>query len=175
MRIVSGEFLRALLDFSKCRHNLIDVFFIAEQRGLWNPNRFPGCPLSVRKRLFQECVLLLGLRSTQALAIFAIAKHVQVVQWWIACLVRNSFCVHCLDKAFGRDAGKLLLVYVEDVGVLSISCAARIELLRRKPWNFAQFAVENPRILVPTLSLLIQSPQLGSKYRTLPLAEAIIR
>src|SRR5882724_6838369 len=126
MRILCGQFPCALLNLSKCRHNLMDVFIIAEQRGLRNPNRFPCCPLSMWERLLQECMLFPSLCSTQTLAILAIAEHVQLVQWWIACLVRNSLRVHGLDKALGRDAGKLLLVYVEDICVLAISCTARI-------------------------------------------------
>lgn len=152
----------------------MNILFIAEQRGLRNPDRFPGCPLSVRKRLLQECMLLLGLGPAEALAIFAILKHVQLVQWWITCLVRNSLSVHSFNEALDRDAGKLLSVHVKNVGVLSISCAARVQLLRREPGYFAQLAVENARILVPTASLCIQPRQLSSKYSTLPLTEAII-
>jgi hypothetical protein len=86
-------------------------------------------------------MLFVSLSSTQALAILRIAEHVQLVQWWIACLVRNPLRVHGLGKALGRDTGELLAVHVENVGVLSISCAALVELLRREPWDFAEFAV----------------------------------
>src|SRR5258705_9673816 len=110
MRVMCGQFLRTLLDFSKCLYNLVYVFFIGQQRGLRNPNCFPSCPLGVRKRLLQECMLFFSLSSTQALAILPIAEHLQLMQWWIACLVRNSLRVHGFDKALGRDPGKLLSV-----------------------------------------------------------------
>ena len=102
--------------------------------------------------MFEERVFFLCLRSAQALAIFTIAEHVQFVQWRIAGLVGNTLRIDRLDKLFRRDAGKLLIIKVENVSVLTVTRAALVKLLRLDAGYLAQLAIQDAGVLVPALS-----------------------
>src|SRR5205807_6421117 len=63
------------LYFLDCRDDLVHVLLVAQQRRLRDPNRFPCGAPGIGKRILKESVLLLAGGLAQALAIFAIAKH----------------------------------------------------------------------------------------------------
>jgi len=63
------------------------------------------------------------------------------VQGRIPCLIRDSLCVHGFDEALRLDSGELLLVHIEDVRVLAVPGAARIEFLQRNSGDAAQRAI----------------------------------
>src|SRR4051794_25577065 len=82
----ASKFFRVLLDFCDRCGNFVHVFFIAQQHGLREPNRFPRSFLGYWKFSLQKLVFVFGLLAAQPLAVFAISKHVQLVQRWITCL-----------------------------------------------------------------------------------------
>src|SRR5438445_3970457 len=88
-----SKLFRVLLDFCYGCSNFVHVFFIAQQHGLREPNRFPRSFLGYWKFSLQKLVFVFGLLAAQPLAVFAISKHVQLVQRWITCLMRNAFSI----------------------------------------------------------------------------------
>src|SRR5215472_18204957 len=93
----------------------------------------------------------------------------------IAGLVWNSLRIHGLDKAFGRNPSKLLLVHVENISILAVAGAARIEFLRRDAGNLAQQAIEQARILMADLGLRVEAHELRIQDRALPFAQPVVR
>src|SRR5215467_6058428 len=97
------------------------------------------------------------------------------MQGWIAGLVRNAFLIHRFDETVGGYASELVLIEVEDVCILPVPSAAFIEFLRCDAGNFAQFAIEHARVLMPAPGLPVESAQLRHKHRALPFAQAVVR
>src|SRR5579864_4986847 len=168
---MSRQLFCVALYFSERCHDLVHVLLVAEQCRLRNPNCFPCGALRIRKWLLQEGVSLLARSLAQAFSIFAIAEHVQFVERWITRLVRDAFRVHCLNKAFGRNASEVLLIKVKNVGVLAVAGAALVELLWSDSGKFAQFAIEHARVLMPKTRLLVEAPELCAKHCALPFAQ----
>src|ERR1700737_2555396 len=115
------------------------------------------------------------LRPTKSVPVFAALKDVQLVDGWIARLIWDSFRVHGLDQTLGARASELVPVHVEDVGVLTVSCATGVQFLRRDPGNRRQQFVEKARILMAAPRLAVETRQLSAQYCSLPFAQAVIR
>src|SRR5437879_12025426 len=81
-------------------------------------------------------MFLLGLLSAEALAVLAIAEHVQLVERRITCLVRNALGVHRCDEALSGDFRELLPIHMENVGVLAVTSAARVKYFSRDARGF---------------------------------------
>src|SRR6476646_1996840 len=161
------------LDFADRGHNLLHIDFVSQQGKLRNPNCFPSSALGVGKRLSKEGVLGCRLRSAQPLAVFSVAKHVQIVQRRIAGLVRYAFGIHGSDKTLGRDTSELFAVHMKDVSVLPVAGAALIKLLRRDTRNLAQLAIQHAGILMTAASLLVEASKLRHENYSLPFAETV--
>src|SRR6266849_2811606 len=120
-------------------------------------------------------MFLFSLLSREALAVLAAAAHVQLVEWWIARLVGNALRVHGSDETLGGDFRKLLVVHMENVGILPVASAAFVKFLRRNAGNLAQPAVQQAGILVATFGLFVKTTQLDIQNGALPFAKPVIR
>ena len=110
-----------LLDLAQPRPDFMNVFLISQHGRLRDPHGFPRCFLGHGKLVFQESVLSIRLLAIETVPVLAIPEHVQFVKGRIARLVGNALGVHGFDEALSGDTGELLLVEVEDVGILSTS------------------------------------------------------
>ena len=121
------------------------IFFIAQQRRLRYPDGFERGAVRIRITRLKKSVSLLRLRATQPSAIFAILKYIQSVDRRIACLIRDSFRIHRFDQAFCGGAGKLLGIDMEEVSVMAVAGATRVQRLRRDAGNLREQLVEQAR------------------------------
>src|SRR3954468_17953258 len=154
--------------------NLVHVLIVAQKRKLRNPDGLPRRTLRVRELLLQELMLRCRLRSAQALAVFATAEAIQVMQWRIARLRRNPLGIQCGNEVLRRNPGELFRIHMEDVRVLTIARASRIALVRRDARDFCKQTVKKSALAVAMKSLFFQSPQLHVQNCSLPLAEPVI-
>src|SRR5579859_1146653 len=172
---VPGDVSGVALNLANRFGNFVHVVFVAEQGELGNPHSLPGRTLGVREGLLQERMWLGSLRPAQALAIFAITEAVEFVQRRITGLRRDSLSIQGGDKVLGRDAGELLRIHMEDVGVLAVTGAARVADLRRDSGNFAQQFVEQAPAAVSMQGLFLQAPELHFEHGALPFAQPVVR
>jgi len=69
-----------------------------------------GSTLSVRETVVQKLVFFLRLLAAQPVAIFTVAKTIQLMQRWVTGLRRNSFGIQRGDEVLGRDSRELARV-----------------------------------------------------------------
>lgn len=62
--VLSGELFCSFLDLADGCRNFVHIFFVSQQRRLWNPDRFP-CRFSCGREFFrQKCVLFFCLLAS---------------------------------------------------------------------------------------------------------------
>ena len=80
-----------------------------------------------------------------------------------------------IDSTLIKDVMESSPVNMEDIGVMPVARATFIMVLWGYPFDFAQDAIKQAPVLVPSNRLLIQPSQLRTEHRALPFAQPVIR
>ena len=168
------KLLCEFLDFAPGARDFVHILFITEEGGLGNPDGFESGAMCVGIFCFQEIVTFAGLRSAQSVAILAILENIQGMDGRIAGLIGNTLGVDGLNQSFGAGSSELLGVHMENVGIVPVARATRIELLRGDAGNLGEQFVEETRVLVAVQRLRVETCELDAKHRTLPLTQAVV-
>ena len=126
----------------------MDVFVIAEKRGLRNPDGFKSGAIGIGILCPEKRMGFRSLRTAQPPAVFAIFEEIQIMNRRIAGLVRNSLGVHGFNQLFRGGSGELFGIHVKNIGILPIARTPWIERLRRYTGNLAEKFIECPGILM---------------------------
>ena len=162
------------LDFAPGGGDFVHVLFIAKERRLWNPDGLESGAVRHWIWRLQKSMGFGGLGAAETLAIFTALENVERVERRVAGLIRNAFRVDGLDELMGVRRGEVLRINVENVGVVTVARAPRIELLRRDPRNLRQQLIQKARILVASSGLAIETGELHAENGPLPLTQTIV-
>jgi hypothetical protein len=103
----SSQFFRIFLDLAERGGNFLHIFLIAQQSRLGDPDGFPSGTVRGWVVGLEKCMVFRCLGAAKPLAIFAILKNVQEMDWRITGLVRNALRNHGLNQAFDGNTGEL--------------------------------------------------------------------
>lgn len=162
------------LDFAHRLDNIRHVGFAAEQFRLGNPDRLPRPFGGVGKGSSEEGIFGLLLRARKAAAKLTVLEHIQGVDGRVGSLGGDALAVEALDELLRVQAGEGVAVVVEDVGVVPVAGAARVDPLGGDAFNPAQVGVEPGSVARAHGSLGIQALELLGEDRPLPFRKAVV-